>query len=278
MRRYNIIFLGILSAIGVAGCKKSVPTVFIKAISMYINDYDGQRYSHQFNILSASPNQKPMININNRTVPDDRIYSSFGDYYGWDTLPAVSPNTEVELKVTYYNINEEKKEASSKVKLPSEPTGMSVSVRGGEVNVSWGKPDKSGTDFVYVSINAACMDNSYNSQNAFWDTVITDIENTTAVIKTLGSLCDEIGTIAYATVYSVVINMKGPWSGGKDNVKGAKGQYYGGSGKGDTTSYVPVSFNVRNLKLPKVNWTERVMKAIDRFIGMPYDEGEWIGW
>lgn len=281
MKRYNILLLGMLSAIIVAGCRKSSPTVFIKGMSVYIKDYDRPYSYHNFEVLSASPNKKPTININNRTVPDDRIYSSLGDYYAWDTLPSVSPNAEVELKVTYYNINEEKKEASSKVKLPSEPTGMSVSVRGGEVNVSWGKPDSKSTDFEYVSIEAICTDGSI-FQYASWDTVITDIENTTSVTKTLGSLCKEIGTIVYAEVYSAVVNIKGPWNGDKDNIKGAKGQYYGGAGKGDTTSYLPAPTSM-NFKAPKVDWTkvnlsERIMKAIDRFIGMPYDEGEWIGW
>lgn len=274
MRRY-IVLLGVL-AIGAAGCKKAAPTVFIKAMSLYVNDYDGQGYTHRFEILSASPNQIPTVSFNNRTVPDDRIYSNFGDYFGWDTLPAVSPNTEVEMKATYYNVNEEKKEASSKVKLPSEPSGMSLSVSGGEVNVSWGKPDAKTTDFIYAGLDVYCMDNSYNTQYATWDTVITDLENTTSLTKTLGSLCDEIGDIAYASVYAVVINMKGPWTGSKDNVKGAKGQYYGGAGKGDTTSYLPTKAVVRAPHFPKVDWGERVLKATERFFGMPADEGAWI--
>ncbi len=274
MRKY-VALLSIL-AVGVAGCKKAAPTVFIKAMSLYMNDYDGQGYQHSFNILSASPNQKPTVSFNNRTVPDDRISSGFGDYFGWDTLPAVSPNTDVEMKVTYYNVNEEKKEASSRVKLPSEPSGMSLSVKGGEINLSWGKPDKKTTDFIYAGLNVQCVDNSYNSQYAAWDTVITDLENTTSLTKTLGSLCNEIGDVAYAFVYAALINMKGPWSGSKDNVKGAKGQYYGGAGKGDTTSYLPTKATVKAPSLPKVNWGERVLKATERYFGMPADEGEWI--
>ncbi len=274
MRRY-LALLSVL-AVGVVGCKKAAPTVFIKAMSLYINDFYGQVYQHSFNILSASPNQRPTVMFNNRTVPDDRIYSSFGDYSGWDTLPAVSPNTEVEMKVTYYNVNEEKKEASAKIKLPPEPTGMSLSVQGGEVNLSWGKPDGKTTDFIYAGIQAYCVDNSSNSQRATWDTVITDLENTTSLTKTLGSLCDEIGEVIYAQVRAVVMNMVGPWSGSKDNVKGAAGQYYAGAGKGDTATYMPTKAAVTVPDFPETNWAERVLKATDRYFGMPSDEGEWI--
>jgi len=206
-------------------------------------------------------------------------FPSLGDYSAQDTLPTISPNTELQLKVTYYNINEEKKDASSKVKVPSEPSGVGVRVQGKEFKVSWDKPDKKSTDFVYVLIYGYCVDNSYNYQDTVWDTVIVNIENTTSVTKTL---CDRIGTIAYAWVYSAVANIKGPWNGDKDNIKGAKGQYYGGAWKGDTAFYSPAPTSM-NFKAPKVDWTkvnlyERIMKAIDRFIGMPYDEGEWIGW
>ncbi len=262
---------------GAVGCKKAAPTVFIKAMSMYINAYYGQTYEHRFEILSASPNRKPTVNFNNRTVPDDRIYSAFGDYFGWDTLPAVSPNTEVEMKVTYNNVNEEEKKASSKIKLPPAPTGMSLSVSGGEINVSWGKPDPKGTDFVYVGLDVECNDIDA-TQYVSWDTAITDIENTTSLTKTLGSLCDELGEIVYAKVEAAVVNMKGPWKGDKDNVRGAVGQYYGAAGKSDTTTYTasPTRIRIKERPLPKVDWGERVMKATERFFGRPEDDGEWI--
>ncbi len=267
----RVLLLSGILALGVVGCKKASPTAFIKAISMYLNDYDGQQSSlHRFYLLTTSPNYKPTIMFNNRTVPDDRIDASLGDYTGWDTLPSVSPNTEVELKVTYYNLNDEKKEASSKVKLPAEPAGMALSISGGEVNVSWNKPDKATTDFVYVGIYAGCTDGS-STQYAFVDTVITDIENVTSVSRTLGSICDEISNILAASVYAGVYNMKGPWGGSKDNVKGAKGQYYGGAGKADTTSYMPTKGNY-NLSIPEVDWSSRILNAL----GGPVDGGEWI--
>ncbi len=272
MRKLSI-FLAI-AVVGVAGCKKAAPTTFIKAGSFYLNYPGGQSSIHDVHITTVSPNYLPTITINGRTVQRDRIETGWGEYYAQDTLPSVSPQTEVELKVTYYNLNDEQKEASAKVKLPPEPQGMALSTNGGEVNVSWNKPDKKNTDFIYVSIDAVCSDGVIY-QRATVDTIIADIENVTSVTRSLGSICDEIDPILTAWVFAAVFNMQGPWSGDKDNVKGAKGQYYGGAGKADTASYVSSSSlkSSYSPSFPDADWGKRILKALGKYA----DEGNWIG-
>ena len=280
MRKLTIFLM--VGIVGVAGCRKetpketpspppedtlTVPTAFVKASSLYLLDPYGESSSHTVDVIGINSNHVPNIVINGYTIPSDRITSGLGESHAWDTLPMVGPLTDVSLNVTYYDLNDERKEASSRVHLPLEPQGMALSITGSDVSVSWNKPDSSTTHFIYVGISATCTDGSIY-QSAFVDSIITDIENTTSVVRSLSSICDEVDPIAAAYVYATVFNMQGPWIGDKDNVEGAKGQYYGGAGKADTTSYHSSHLKGRyTFTAPRIDWGKRILKALGRYGG-----------
>jgi len=183
------------------------------------------------------------------------------------------------MEVKYRDLNEKDKTASSKVKIPPEPYSVSVSITGGNIRVAWGKPDKKSVSFVYVSIYSECYDGVRYSYN-FKDTIITDIENVTEVSRTLGTMCAPITNPVYVFAAGGVINFYGPWYGSKDNIKGIKGQYYGGSGVIDTTSTRWYSssrvakfdgkFNLNRKEIFK-----RMINTIEKHFGVP-EEGSWI--
>jgi hypothetical protein len=274
--RYLKISLALLAVGGFAGCRKSSPTSFIRAYSIFARFPDGQVSRHQFGIASVSPNFVPEVKFNGRQIPRENIYYGFGEFSGEDTLPTISPNAEVQMEVKYKDVNEKDKTASSKVKLPSEPSA-SVSITGGNIRVAWGKPDKKTVSFVYVEIDAYCSDGTSYSYN-FKDTIITDIENVTEVSRTLGTMCAPITNPVAVLAGGIVINFYGPWSGSKDNIKGIKGQYYGGAGVGDTTSWFSSSrvakFD-RKFNLNREEFFKRMINTIEKHFGVP-EEGSWI--
>jgi hypothetical protein len=231
---------------------------------------------HQFSIASVSPNFVPEVKFNGRQIPRENIDYGFGEFRGWDTLPTISPNAEVQMEVKYKDLNEKDKTASSKVKLPSEPSA-SVSITGGNIRVAWGKPDKNTVSFVYVGIYAYCSDGvsySYNSK----DTIITDIENVTEVSRTLGTICAPISNPIAVYAEGIVANFYGPWSGSNDNIEGIKGQYYGGAGVGDTTSWFASSRVAKfdgKFNLNREEFFKRMINTIEKHFGVQ-DEGSWI--
>jgi hypothetical protein len=180
------------------------------------------------------------------------------------------------MEVKYKDLNEKDKTASSKVKLPSEPSA-SVKITGGNIRVAWGKPDKKTVSFVYVGIGAFCSDGvSYSSNSK--DTIITDIENVTEVSRTLGTMCAPITNPVYVFAEGIVVNFYGPWSGSKDNIKGIKGQYYGGTGVEDTTSWYSssrVAKFERKFNLNREEFFKRMINTIEKHFGIP-EEGSWI--
>ncbi len=223
---------------------------------------------------AVSPNFTPEVKFNGRAIPSEKIDLSFTSFGGFDTLPAVSPNTEVNLEVRYKDLNEKENKATSKVKLPAEPSA-SVKITGDVIRVAWGKPDKKSVSFVYVSINAYCSDGSSSVSNSV-DTIITDIENVTEFSKTKGTMCSDTINPTYIYARGDVAYFYGPWSGSKDNIKGIKGQYYGATGVGDTTIWV-ISSTLRFEKR-EIPINERIKRMIDRVNkSFPiYDEGSWI--
>ena len=274
--RYLKLFLALLAVGGFAGCRKSSPTSYMRAYSIFIKFPDGQGSWHQFGIASVSPNFVPEVKFNGRQIPRENIDQGFGEFRGWDTLPKISPNAEVKMEVKYRDLNEKDKNASSKVKIPSEPSA-SVSITGGNIRVAWGKPDKKTVSFVYVGIGAFYSDGvsySYNSK----DTVITDIEKVTEVSIPLGTICAPISNPVYVFAEGIVVNFHGPWSGSKDNIKGIKGQYYGGAGVGSSATWSSSSrvakfdgkFNLNREELFK-----RMINTIEKHFGVQ-DEGSWI--
>jgi hypothetical protein len=274
--RYLKISLALLAVGWFAGCRKPSPTSFMRAYSIFIRFPDGQYSWHQFGITSISPNFVPEVKFNGRQIPRENIDYGFGEFSGWDTLPTISPNAEVQMEVKYKDLNEKDKTASSKVKLPSEPSA-SVKITGGNIRVAWGKPDKKTVSFVYVGIGAFCSDGvsySYNSK----DTIITDIENVTEVSRTLGTICAPITNPVAVLAEGIVVNFYGPWSGSKDNIKGIKGQYYGGTGVDDTTSwfdYSRVAKFDRKFNLNREEFFKRMINTIEKHFGVP-EEGSWI--
>jgi hypothetical protein len=274
--RYLKLSLALLAVGGFAGCRKSSPTSFMRAYSIYYRSPDGQGSWHQFGIAAVSPSFVPEVKFNGRQIPRENIDQGFGEFRGWDTLPTISPNAEVQMEVKYKDLNENDKTASSKVKLPSEPSA-SVSITGGNIRVAWGKPDKKTVSFVYVSIFAYCYDGTRYSSNSK-DTVITDIENVTEVSRTLGTMCAPITNPVYVYAEGIVVNFYGPWSGSKDNIKGIKGQYYGGTGVGDTASW-PSSSRVAKFdgkfNLNREEFFKRMINTIEKHFGVQ-DEGSWI--
>jgi len=244
--------------------------------SIFIRFPDRQVSWHQFGIATVSPNFVPEVKFNGRQIPRENIDYVFGEFRGWDTLPTISPNAEVQMEVKYRDLNEKDKTASSKVKLPSEPSA-SVSITGGNIRVAWGKPDKKTVSFVYVEIYARCYDGvsySYNSK----DTVITDIENVTEVSRTLGTMCAPITNPVEVFARGIVVNFYGPWSGSKDNIKGIKGQYYGGAGVASLASW-PSSSRVAKFdgkfNLNREEFFNRMINTIEKHFGVP-EEGSWI--
>ncbi|MEO0204349.1 MAG: hypothetical protein ABIL67_04985 [candidate division WOR-3 bacterium] len=277
MRFFRVLlFAGILMGV-ILSCRKSVPTAYMRALSAYVNDpYYGDYSYHYFQINAVSPNYKPQISFNGRNIPDENTLYFFGEYSGFDTLPKVSPNAEVEMSGTYKDLNEGEKKISSKIKLPNELSGLAVKITGGELNISWGKPDEKQVSAILVEAYGYCTDGSVYV-NFSWDTVITDVANKTSVSKTLTSLCRGISTIVYAEFFAGAGNISGPWKGGKDNIKGIKGQYYGLSMKYDTTSWVPVSAtNVKfERKIDRLEVMKKTVEALNKYLGVE-EEGSWI--
>ncbi len=274
--RYLKLSLALLAVGWFAGCRKSSPTSFMRAYSIFYRFPGGQVSFHQFDIASVSPNFVPEVKFNGRQIPRENIYYGFGEFSGSDTLPTISPNAEVQMEVKYKDLNEKDKTASSKVKLPSEPSA-SVSITGGNIRVAWGKPDKKTVSFVYVGIGAFCSDGvsySYNSK----DTIITDIENVTEFSRTLGTMCAPISNPVAVFAEGIVVNFYGPWSGSKDNIKGIKGQYYGGIGVYDTTSLYASSRVAKfdgKFNLNREEFFKRMINTIEKHFGVS-EEGSWI--
>jgi hypothetical protein len=275
--RYLKLSLAILAVGGFAGCRKSSPTSYMRAYSIFYRSLYGQGSWHQFRIASVSPSFVPEVKFNGRQIPRENIYGWFGEFSGSDTLPKISPNAEVQMEVKYRDLNEKDKTASSKVKLPPEPYSVSVSITGGNIRVAWGKPDKKTVSFVYVGISAECYDGARYSYN-FKDTVITDIENVTEVSRTLGTICAPISNPVYVFALGTVANFYGPWSGSKDNIKGIKGQYYGGAGVGDTTRWSASPSVAKfdgKFNLNREEFFKRMINTIEKHFGVQ-DEGSWI--
>jgi len=248
----------------------------MRAYSIFYRSPYGQGSWHQFSIASVSPNFVPEVKFNGRQIPRENIDLDFGGFSGWDTLPKISPNAEVQMEVKYRDLNEKDKTASSKVKLPSEPS-VRVSITGSNVRVEWGKPDKKTVSFVYVLIDAECYDGvrySYNSK----DTIITDIENVTEVSMPLSTMCAPISNPIYVIALGRVVNFYGPWYGSKDNIKGIKGQYYGGTGVDDTTRWFASSRVAKfdgKFNLNREEFFKRMINTIEKHFGVQ-DEGSWI--
>jgi hypothetical protein len=233
--------------------------------------------SHQFIIASVSPNFVPEVKFNGRPIPRENIDQGFGEFSGGDTLPKISPNAEVQMEVKYRDLNEKDKTASSKVKLPPEPYSVSVSITDGNIRVAWGKPDKKFVSFVYVGINAICFDGARDTSN-YKDTVITNIEKVTEVSVPLGTICAPISNPDSLFTLVRVINFYGPWSGSKDNIKGIKGQYYGGSGVVSFKSWPPSPSVAKfdgKFNLNREEFFKRMINTIEKHFGVP-EEGSWI--
>jgi len=280
--RYLKLSLALLAVGGFAGCRKSSPTSYMRAYSMYFR-FLGERESwswHQFGIASVSPSFVPEVKFNGRQIPRENIYYGiyygFGEFRGWDTLPKISPNSEVNMEVKYRDLNEKDKTASSKVKLPSEPSA-SVSITGGNIRVAWGKPDKKSVSFVYVTIYAECYDGVRDTSN-YKDTVITNIEKVTEVSMPLSTMCAPITNPVGVFAAGIVVNFYGPWYGSKDNIKGIKGQYYGGTGFVSFASW-PSSSRVAKFdgkfNLNREEFFKRMINTIEKHFGVP-EEGSWI--
>jgi hypothetical protein len=274
--RYLKISLALLAVGGVVGCRKSSPTSFMRAYSAFIRFPDGQDSWHQFGIASISPNFVPEVKFNGRQIPRENIDQTLGGFIGEDTLPTISPNAEVQMEVKYKDLNEKDKTASSKVKLPSEPS-VSLSITRENIRVAWGKPDKKTVSFVYVGISAYCSDGFGYSSNSK-DTIITDIENVTEVSRTLGTMCAPITNPVAVLAQGIVVNFYGPWSGSKDNIKGIKGQYYGGTAIIDTTSWFASSRVAKfdgKFNLNREEFFKRMINTIEKHFGVS-EEGSWI--
>jgi hypothetical protein len=250
----------------------------MRAYSIFIKFPDGQGSWHEFGIASVSPNFVPEVKFNGRQIPRENIDLDFRGFSGWDTLPKISPNAEVQMEVKYRDLNEKDKTASSKVKLPSDPSA-SVSITGGNIKVAWGKPDKKSVSFVYVLIDAYCSDGVRDTSNSK-DTVITDIEKVTEVSIPLGTICAPISNPVGVFALGTVVNFYGPWYGSKDNIKGIKGQYYGGTGVEDTTRWFASSpsrvakFDGK-FNLNREEFFKRMINTIEKHFGVS-EEGSWI--
>jgi len=180
------------------------------------------------------------------------------------------------MEVKYRDLNEKDKTASSKVKIPSEPS-ISVSITGGNIRVAWGKPDKNTVSFVYVRIYAYCYDGVRDTSN-YKDTVITDIEKVTEVSIPLGTICAPITNPVGVFALGAVVNFYGPWYGSNDNIEGIKGQYYGGSYVDDTTSWFASSRVAKfdgKFNLNREEFFKRMINTIEKHFGVQ-DEGSWI--
>ncbi|NPB03571.1 MAG: hypothetical protein GXO39_04065 [Thermotogae bacterium] len=272
MRRIAIIsVLGFLAAFSF-GCKKAAPTSFMKDLSVYYTVPGSSGSSHYFYILSVSPYHVPTVTLNGYTVPSENISGNMGDFSGSDEQPSISPGNDLELKVTYYDLNEKEQTASAKQKVPPEPAGMNLSVNSSTVTISWSAPND--VNFINALISISCIDNSYNTADTVWDTTIVDVKNITSVSKSVSSLCAGIGDPVYISVTGGIMNMNGPWSGAKDNIKGIKGQFYTGAYKVDTATWIGTTF-----KGKPVSHRFDVQKDLKRiFEKLPTyaDEGVWI--
>ena len=294
--RYLKLFLVLLAVGGFAGCRKPSPTSYMRAYSIHerilveedswserfpseANSLSWELSWHQFTIASVSPSFVPEVKFNGWQIPRKNIDQVFGEFRGEDTLPKIWPYAEVKMEVKYRDLNEKYKTASSKVKLPPEPYSVILSITGGNIRVAWGKPDKKSVSFVYVGIFAFCYDGARDTSN-YKDTVITNIEKVTEVSIPLGTICAPISNPVGVFALGRVVNFYGPWYGSKDNIKGIKGQYYGGSGVIDTTSTRWYSssrvakfdgkFNLNRKEIFK-----RMINTIEKHFGVP-EEGSWI--
>jgi hypothetical protein len=292
--RYLKLSLALLAVGGFAGCRKSSPTPLMRAYSVHerilfegdswSERFPSEAYSlswelswHEFGIASVSPNFVPEVKFNGWPIPRENIDLDFSGFSGWDTLPKISPNAEVKMEVKYRDLNEKDKTASSKVKLPPEPYFVSVSITGGNIRVAWGKPDKKSVSFVYVGIDARCSDGVRDTSNSK-DTVITNIENVTEVSVPLSTMCAPITNPVEVFAQGRVINFYGPWSGSKDNIKGIKGQYYGGSGVIRFAIWPPSSRVAKfdgKFNLNREEFFKRMINTIEKYFGVQ-DEGSWI--
>ncbi|MFZ8832713.1 MAG: hypothetical protein ACO2O5_00685 [Candidatus Caldipriscus sp.] len=109
--RYLKLSLALLAVGGFAGCRKSSPTSYMRAYSIFYRSLYGQGSWHMFSIASVSPNFVPEVKFNGRQIPRENIDESFvlGEYSGGDTLPTISPNAEVQMEVKYRDLNEKDK-------------------------------------------------------------------------------------------------------------------------------------------------------------------------
>jgi hypothetical protein len=275
--RYLKLSLALLAVGGFAGCRKSSPTSYMRAYSIFYKSPYGQGSRHRFRIASVSPSFVPEVKFNGRQIPRENIYGWFGEFSGGDTLPKISPNAEVNMEVKYRDLKEKDKTASSKVKLPPEPHSVSVSITGGNIKVAWGKPDKKSVSFVYVGIYAECSDGVRDTSN-YKDTVITNIEKVTEVSIPLGTICAPITNPVGVFAIGRVANFYGPWYGSKDNIKGIKGQYYGGSSVISSATW-PSSSRVAKFdgkfNLNREEFFNRMINTIEKHFGVQ-DEGSWI--
>ncbi len=225
--RYLKLSLALLAVGGFAGCRKPSPTSYMRAYSIFIKFPDRQVSWHRFSIASVSPSFVPEVRFNGRKIPRENIDESLGEFSGWDNLPTISPNAEVQMEVKYRDLNEH--------------DGFS---------------------------------SSYN----FKDTIITDIENVTEVSRTLGTMCAPISNPVAVFAEGTVANFYGPWSGSKDNIKGIRGQYYGGSGVFSFASWPPSSRVEKfdgKFNLNKEEFFKRMINTIEKHFGVQ-DEGSWI--
>ena len=240
----------------------------MRAYSIFFRDPLGSYSWHQFTMSAVSPNFKPDVKFNGRSIPSENVDVGFGlgDFVGYDTLPTISPNAEAQLEAKYRDLNEKEKTAKSKVKLPSEPS-VSVKITGDVIRVAWGKPDKKTVSFVYVGITAYCYDGSSYVSNSK-DTIFS---------KTKGTMCGGMSNPIFIYAYGFVGYFYGPWSGSKDNIDGIKGQFYGATALADTTSWI-LSSSAKFERKPSLNREEilrRAIKAINERFGAS-EEGNWI--
>jgi hypothetical protein len=292
--RYLKLFLVLLAVGGFAGCRKPSPTSYMRAYSIHerilveedswserfpseANSLSWELSWHQFTIASVSPSFVPEVKFNGWQIPRENIDQVFGEFRGEDTLPKISPYAEVQMEVKYRDLNEKYKTASSKVKLPPEPYSVILSITGSNIWVAWGKPNKKFVSFVYVGIDARCYYKYYSSSN-FKDTVITNIEKVTEVSVPLGTICAPISNPDSVFTSVRVINFYGPWYGSKDNIKGIKGQYYGGSSVVSFKSWPPSPSVAKfdgKFNLNREEFFKRMINTIEKHFGVQ-DEGSWI--
>lgn len=215
----------------------------MRAYSIFIKSPYEQVSWHRFSIASVSHNFVPEVSFNGRKIPRENIDQLLGEFIGWDTLPTISPNAEVQMEVKYKT--------------------ASVSITGGNIRVAFG-------------IYALCSDGVSSLSNSK-DTIITDIENVTEVSRTLGTMCAPISNPVAVLAEGIVVNFYGPWSGSKDNIKEIKGRYYGGTGVEDTTSWYSSSRVAKfdgKFNLNREEFFKRMINTIEKHFGVS-EEGSF---